>query len=368
MITGLYVDNFRCLSNFSLKLANISLILGENGAGKSTIFDVILRIQGWLSGEMQIQQAFSDSTMTKWLTSNLQVFRLQLRGPDGNYEYQLEINHERKRGLARVELELLTLEGRDLFRFEKGIVKLFRDDSSAGPEYEFDWSRSALATIVPRENNSKLTWFKEYIRGTVVTSLVPSQMVSESRIEDKYLAFDGKNFTNWYRMISQEHQDRLVVLIKALREAIPGFFILRFSPAGAESKLLQVEFGNENPSEKSIVYSFEELSDGERALMVLYSLLHVCNGSKGTLFIDEPDNYLSLTQLQPWLMELSDICNEKGLQAIIVSHHPEFIDYLGPESGIWLERSPNGPVIVADPPNVQEGTLRLSEVIERGWR
>ena len=51
------------------------------------------------------------------------------------------------------------------------------------------------------------------------------------------------------------------------------------------------------------------------------------------LFIDEPDHFVALAEIQPWLTELVNLCEETSSQAIICSNHPELIDYLGPESG-----------------------------------
>jgi len=37
MIKRLYVDNYKCLVNFDLKLDELSLLLGLNGSGKSSV-------------------------------------------------------------------------------------------------------------------------------------------------------------------------------------------------------------------------------------------------------------------------------------------------------------------------------------------
>ena len=42
MLTRLYVDNFRCLENFEYCPERRQLIFGENGTGKSTMFDALL--------------------------------------------------------------------------------------------------------------------------------------------------------------------------------------------------------------------------------------------------------------------------------------------------------------------------------------
>ena len=54
MLKRLYVDNFRCLVDFELNFDSINLFLGDNGAGKSTIFDVLGLIGGIVGAFMPI--------------------------------------------------------------------------------------------------------------------------------------------------------------------------------------------------------------------------------------------------------------------------------------------------------------------------
>ena len=76
-------------------------------------------------------------------------------------------------------------------------------------------------------------------------------------------------------------------------------------------------------------------------------------------------------------MELSDICGEGTVQAILISHNPELIDYLGGAYGLWMEREPLGPSRIKrlslklENGQKTEGTseraLKLSELVARGW-
>ncbi|MCB9527489.1 MAG: ATP-binding protein [Myxococcales bacterium] len=112
----------------------------------------------------------------------------------------------------------------------------------------------------------------------------------------------------------------------------------------------------------------DELSDGQRGLLALYALLHLTAGQGFSLFLDEPDNYIALPELQPWLLALSRACGDTLTQAVVCSHHPELIDYLGPESGLALEREPSGVTRVRPLIDLVPGdALKLSESIARGW-
>ncbi len=41
MITRLYVDNYKCLVNFELRLDELTLLLGPNGVGKTSVLEAI---------------------------------------------------------------------------------------------------------------------------------------------------------------------------------------------------------------------------------------------------------------------------------------------------------------------------------------
>ena len=70
MLKRLYVDNFRCLVNFELKLDRVNLLLGGNGTGKSTVFDVLSRLQQFLAGNAKVPGAFPSGDLTRWLVQD----------------------------------------------------------------------------------------------------------------------------------------------------------------------------------------------------------------------------------------------------------------------------------------------------------
>lgn len=50
MLKRLYINNFRCLVNFEFKLDGLSLFLGANASGKSTVFEVLIKLQKFILG------------------------------------------------------------------------------------------------------------------------------------------------------------------------------------------------------------------------------------------------------------------------------------------------------------------------------
>ena len=146
------------------------------------------------------------------------------------------------------------------------------------------------------------------------------------------------------------------------RHAQPG---IRLERVGTDARALIVVFG-ENKAKYEL--RLDELSDGQRALLALYALVHLTGGQGYTLFLDEPDNYVALAEIQPWLIQLSDACGDSIPQAVLCSHHPELIDYLGGDRGLLLAREVTGVTTVKKLSDVELGdAMKLSEVIARGW-
>jgi predicted ATPase len=371
MLTHFYADNFRSLVNFEIKLDRINLLMGANGTGKSTVFEVLRRIQAFVAGDLRVHEAFPTSDITRWMDRNIQDFRIVLKLNDSwevpqMVSYHLVIEHDVPGKRCRVKKEILSVLGRSLFEFADGDVHLYRDDYSRGPEYPYDWTMSGLAAIQARPDNTLLTAFKKSLAGFVIASILPSRMESESRDEAMRLDPHMENFVSWYRRLSQEKMGAMFTLFQELKDVIPGFDSFSYKTVAENTKSLGVMFSQDGNGKK-LQFGFGELSDGQRVLIALYALIHSLKGEGLSLFLDEPDNYVTLREIQPWLNALSVECGESFEQAVLISHHPEVINYLGTSNGKWFGREAAGPSRVSeDAPAAADG-LSLAETIARGW-
>ena len=367
MLQRLYADNYKCLVNFELDLQELSLLLGPNGAGKTSVLDIVLALHHLLSGRARITDAdtFPTHTLTRWQERDVQTFEIDVLLDSDSFSYRLEVEHARTTRRARIVTERLSRNRRILFDCRMGEVRLYRDDFSEGPHYTVDWTESALARVAPPERYQRLTQFLEFIRKVMVCSLYPPSFRTESRSETPLLQRDARNFPDWYRHVVQERPDLLSKFTHALKEIIPDLHGIRLEKVGQETRALMVRFEQDGGLYE---LRFDELSDGQRALIALYALIHLAADQGYTLFLDEPDNYVALPEIQPWLRELENVCGETVLQAVLSSHHPELIDYLGSENSYTFQREKSGVVTVCRPEsNPDRPGLKRSELIARGW-
>ena len=109
------------------------------------------------------------------------------------------------------------------------------------------------------------------------------------------------------------------------------------------------------------------MSEGQRCLVCLYAILHFLLGRGYTVVLDEPDNFLALREIQPWLTAAKDGIEDHGGQLLLISHHPEFINQWAPELGVQFVREGTGPVGVREFRVEGVTTLSPAELVARGW-
>ena len=366
MLHQLYADNYKCLVNFELPLKDLTLLVGPNGAGKTSVFDVVFRLRRVLVDGIKIgeRDAFPTSTLTRWDTRDVQSFGLHVEVDGDRFHYQLEVKHERATGRARILSEQLHASEQPLFSCELGEAQLYRDDHSEGPQLSVDWEESFLARVSAGRDNKRLNRFMDFMRSLVVCGLHPPSFVAESVRESTVLVRDGANFADWYRHLVQERTELVVDFASNLKEVLQDFRGIRMEKVGEDTRAMLVSWNGR----EGYTLRFDEISDGQRVLIVLYALIGLAGDQGVTLFLDEPDNYAALAEIQPWLMALVDACGNGKCQAIVCSHHPELIDYLGTDKGILLDRTDSGVTRTRDLSAMElEGELRLSQVVARGW-
>jgi predicted ATPase len=194
--------------------------------------------------------------------------------------------------------------------------------------------------------------------------LNPAAFGSDSPHEDPVLQRDGSNFSSWYRHLVQEYGDSFEYR-SVLQKTMDDFQKLRLEKVGADARTLLAVFGT---GRGEYEMRLGELSDGQRSLLVLYGLVHFLERQGYLLFLDEPDNFLAASEIQPWLLAAEDVLGAGVAQMVVVSHHAEVIDYLGGDRGILFEREVSGVTKTRPLREVAiPDAMKLSEVLARGW-
>lgn len=366
MIERVYIDNFRCFSNFELRLDRVNLLLGLNGSGKSSLVDVLVGLAENLGAGTELGQIFTVADLTRWDSRDEQRFELDVRLDEAGYTYALTVRQDREGQRTVLVEETVRREGRVLFAYRDGYVHLHDNDGKEGTRFPFRNVRSFLPEMEARPENRDLMRFLEHTRSVRALKLIPPLIGSTTADEDDRLHRSGDNFASWYRHLAQERAGELHELFEAIRRALPGFRSLALIGAGKQGRTRDLVARFDSPGGGQHELVFETLSDGQRALIVLYALLVDLRSAPRLVILDEPENFVGLTEIRPWLQALDDVVIDGG-QLLMISHHPEVIDSLAAEHPVMLERDEGGgPVRVREAIFTRDGGLRASEQLLRG--
>lgn len=365
MLRRVYIDNFRCFTSFELHLDRRCLLLGSNGSGKSSLMDALQRVRQFVVEGRWAEECFPLREHTRWVENPRQTIELEFDLEGKKYTYRLVTEPIGAQKKIRVAEELVSYEGQTIFSFIEGELNLYNDRFERKVTFNFDWHRSALAIVTPRPDNQTLTRFLRALPRVAFFRPNPFSMRGSAETEDQHPKPDLSNFASWYRHLRQAAPDRDEKYRLALERALDGFRFLRLNPSGPETRLLEAEFSQ--PGGAAMSYLLEELSEGQRCLLGLYAILYFLLGEAGTVFLDEPDNFVSLREIQPWLNAADELLDTAGSQLVLISHHPEILNQWAPNFGIVFFREPNGPARTKRFPNSYEGALAPSDIIARGW-
>jgi len=367
MITRLYANNFRCLVAFEASFDSFGVLCGANGSGKSSVFDAVRLIRNLGTGDGLLggkdDQDVPHLEFTKWLDSRIQEFELILTVGEHSFDYTLHLEQTADFEKPRVILEKAMCGEQLLFERDREGVRFQRSDGIQ-TRFPLDWRQAALAAIQPRgANDKKLAILQEEIAKLLVLRPNPRGMESESKGEAKHPDLAMSNLTSWYRSLAQE-QEWTDALREALREVWPDFRSFKLVDAGMNTKALQLRF--ENEGNRPVMLFADQLSDGERALIGLYMVRSALEtDAVRTVLIDEPDNFVGLPELQPWVLSMRELL-DKEHQLVLISHHPEILSNSGELNGRYLWRDNHTSPTRFGPLVVPEG-MTAGEAIARGW-
>jgi len=319
MLKRVYVDNFKCLLNFELNLESENIFVGESGSGKSTVLEVLSKLQKFIVSGEKINNIFNQKYLTRWQNKNVQSFEISTIIDGEMYNYALELYHDLDKKISRINKESLFLNNNILFNFSVELnnsyltynAYMYNDSLDNKQSLFCGLDHSGLSIVPEMYNNKKLIRFKEYLSTWQVVKINIDTISSESSRECSALNYDTSNYFSWLRYLSQsENRSGFRKLENTLPEIIKGFEIFNF-PSSGDVKIFELDFENK------IRYRFDELSDGQKYIIILYTLMY-CSAPNSIICIDGPDNYIVYDELKSFIHSLHDRCKEKNIQVILV--------------------------------------------------
>ena len=349
MLCKLEADNFKSLNGFELEIHPLTIVVGNNASGKSTLLQVmdlmfgsvredfsgILARRGWKVADLRSK--CKGRLLSKHLTLAAE-FYLDVEGKYRHLRWEMILQYVINKNQLILQHEIVKDVDSDNIYLdcqESGIT-LYRREQESLRFPRLTGESSVLKVLVDVDRGGKeypelvtLKLFLQEIRSFEL--LTPEQMRASSRGISKSLSANGKNLPSFLKNMSERQR-------KGFLQKLHDLLDKRIEDVTSETQG-KPGWTYVNITEKydnwQYTISSRHLSDG---MLRLLAFLGVSEGDDGSLFLwDEIENGINSTYAKK-LMEIFYEMSNSGRQFMATTHSVVFLDFVRREDIVFLYR------------------------------
>jgi hypothetical protein len=281
MIRRLYIHNFRCFENFELRISTKPsvLLIGKNGAGKTTIGRVLEILQAVGRTTNRVGQLVTPRDFARQRTDAPMRFQIEAEIQKQIFDYTLAFDFPIGFRELRVQEEKLTVDGKLVYTREFAQVRLAKTGQETEATFRIDWHLVALPIIVQQLPTDPLNIFRQWLANILVLRPMPSLIKGDSIEDDLKPDPEVRNFGAWFSGVLAFAPSAYSKIEQYLRQVMPDILDIKNPFVAKDSRSLVVQFSNQYGS---MSLPFELLSDGEKCFMIC-SLVLAANATYGPL-------------------------------------------------------------------------------------
>ncbi len=387
VIEGIRVKNFRALKEVSLgrlwnqqqsaPLTPMTVVIGKNGVGKSSLFDVFgfladalkfgveeacdLRGRGGFerirsqvqTGAIEIEIYYKEDGNARPITYEVSInvddsgrpfvekerLRQRRKNQSRGWPFSFLILENGKGAVWKGEAVGID-ENKDKSDFETWYESLHKEESKETEVVELsDTRKLGIATLGSLKQHPRISLFRQFIEGWYLSYFDPNSARSLPLAgPQKHLNIKGDNIGNVVQFMEREHKDRFKKVLDQIAKKIPG--IDKIDTEKTPDGRLLLRFNDKGFQDP---FYAQQMSDGTLKVFA-YLLLLEDPAPPPFLCIEEPENGLYHKLLETLAIEFRTHATGRkdGSQVFITTHQPYFVDALDPTEVWILEKGLDG--------------------------
>ena len=386
-IEGIRVKNFRALRDVTLgrlwnqrtsePLTPMTVVIGKNGVGKSTLFDVFgfladalkvgveeacdsrgrggfkkIRSQGQ-TGAIEFEIYYKEDGNARPITYEISInlddsgrpfvqkerLRQRRKNQTRGWPFSFLILENGKGAVWKGEAEGIDENKKEL-DLDDWLNSLVEEESKETELVELNDKRKlGIATLGSLKQHPRISIFRQFIEGWYLSYFTPNSARSLPLAgPQKHLNILGDNIGNVVQFMEREHKDRFKKVLERIAKKIPGIDKIDTDETADGRLLLRFnDKGFQDP------FYAQQMSDGTLKVFA-YLLLLEDPTPPPFLCIEEPENGLYHKLLETLAKEFREHATGRkgGSQVFITTHQPYFVDALEPNEVWILEKGNKG--------------------------
>jgi len=392
-IEGFRIKNFRALKDITLgrlwnrknidPLTPMTVVIGKNGVGKSTLFDAFgfladslksgveeacdsrgrggfekIRTQGQ-EGAIEFEVYYKEDGKARPITYELAInidssgrpyvlkerLRQRRKGQDYGWPFSFLMLNNGKGVVWKGEQE-----GRQIDEEEDefdliGLMESIKTGEAIEESKETevveleDRRKLGIATLGSLKQHPRISAFRRFIEGWYLSYFTPDAARSLPLAgPQKHLNIHGDNLGNVVQFMEREHPKRFQSILNRIADKIPG--INKIDTEKTNDGRLLLRFNDQGFQDP---FYAQQMSDGTLKVFA-YLLLLEDPTPPPFLCIEEPENGLYHKLLESLAKEFRDHATGRkgGSQIFITTHQPYLVDALEPDEVWILEKGLDG--------------------------
>ena len=352
-IVALKIVNYRSLQNIEIKnIPKFCVLVGANGTGKSTFFDVFGFLKDALKNNvrqaLQVRGGYKEVVTRGHTTEDINIeikFKIKIVGKERLVTYSLTIGEKQNKPVIK----------REILRYKRGSYGSpyhfldFKDGQGYAITNEEDFDKTEEE--LERENQTLdaqdilavkgLGQFQRFKAASAFRLLIENWHVSDFHITDargsrdagyaEHLSTTGDNLPLVAQYIYESHPNIFTTILGKMKARVPG--ISKVEAKNTEDGRLILRFQDSSFQDPFIG---RYVSDGTIKMFAYLVLLYDPNPHP-LLCVEEPENQLYPSLLEELAEEFESYTRQEG-QVFVSTHSPDFLNAVDINNIYWLEK------------------------------
>lgn len=355
MLTLLEIDNFKSFSNFKIEFRPLTVLIGTNSVGKSSVLQAIDLLSHFAEGTVKDYLA-----KRNWQPAELKSKLTHASKRNMTFAAHFSLNNEYKlkweftlapkkdeNTLYCVRERVLDLKSQKVLLNRETKKLTWFDFSKDGVEEfpEIQLFGSMLSLINPKQEDyynrfPQLTALKHFIMGIQSFELLsPDKMKRTSRYDAADLGIGGERLGAYLHSLSSGQRQKIN---EKTKEFYPFLKEIVTSKKQYGHVLLQMSESFQGVDPYAINANY--ISDGLLRIMAMISL-GALGSSYTSILLDEIEDGINPGLAANLIEYLRNISREYNKQIVVTTHSPVLLNYFNEDSVVFLWRRKDGTVL-----------------------